>query len=65
MKKSLLVTFGAILFLPLGLVAQEDGTDEAPPPLSDVWLVVPKAGMEAEFTAAAAAEVAAQAEAGS
>jgi len=65
MKKSLLIAFSAVLLLPLGLVAQEDGADEAPQPLSDVWMIVPKAGMEAEFTAAAAAEVAAQAEAGS
>jgi len=35
MKKTLLVTFGAILLLPLGLMAQEDGTDEAPGPLSE------------------------------
>jgi len=36
MKKTLLVTFGAILLLPLGLMAQEDGTDEAPGPLSEL-----------------------------
>lgn len=65
MKKSLLIAFSAVLLLPLGLLAQEEGADEAPQPLSDVWIVVPKAGMQAEFTAAAAAEVAAQAEAGS
>jgi len=65
MKRSLMVTFAAILLLPLGLVAQEDGADEAPAPLTDVWMVIPKAGMEAEFAAAAAAEVVAQVEAGS
>jgi len=65
MKRSLVLTFAAILLLPLSLVAQEEGADEAPAPLSEVWMVIPKAGMDAEFAAAAAAEVAAQAEAGS
>jgi len=65
MKRTLMITISAVLLLPLGLVAQEDGADEAPQPLSDVWMVVPKAGMGAEFAAAAAAEITAQAEAGS
>ncbi len=64
MKKSLFVAFASVLLLPLSLVAQEEGADEAPPPLSDIWMMVPKAGMEAEFDAAIATEIAWRAEAG-
>jgi len=64
MKKPLLITFIAALLMPLGLLAQEEGEDDAPAPLSSVWFMVPKKGMEAEFAAAAAAEVASRAEKG-
>lgn len=42
----------AILALPLALTAQEEGADDAPAPLSDVWMIVVKSGMQAEFDAA-------------
>lgn len=45
----------AVLALPLSLVAQDDA--EAPPPLSDVWMMVVKPGMMAEFNAAMAAHM--------
>ncbi|MDJ0906739.1 MAG: hypothetical protein QNI96_12015 [Woeseiaceae bacterium] len=41
----------ALLALPLGALADGHEGDEQPP-LSDVWIIVPKAGMEAEFNAA-------------
>lgn len=45
----------AILALPLALTAQEEeGAEEAPAPLSDVWMIVVKPGMQAEFDAAMA-----------
>jgi hypothetical protein len=43
-----------VLLLPLGLLAQED---EAPPPLSDVWIMVVKPGMNDEFDEAMAAHM--------
>lgn len=46
----------AIVTIPLGLSAQEDPGD-APPPLSDVWVMVVKPGMNAEFDAAMAAHI--------
>jgi hypothetical protein len=61
MKKPLLITFIAVLMMPLGLVAQEEGADEAPPPLTSTWTLLPKKGMEAEFAEAAAAEIKARA----
>jgi len=64
MKKPLLITFIAALLMPLGLLAQEEGEDDTPAPLHSVWFMVPKKGMEAEFAAAAAAEVASRAEKG-
>jgi hypothetical protein len=64
MKKPLLITFIAVLMMPLGLVAQEEGADEAPPPLTSTWTLLPKKGMEAEFAEAAAAEIKARAEKG-
>jgi len=64
MKKPLLITFLAALMLPLGLIAQEEGADAAPPPLSSVWIIVPKNGMDAEFATAAAAEIKARADKG-
>lgn len=64
MKKPLLITFVAALLLPLGVLAQEEGEDDTPAPLSSVWFIVPKNGMEAEFAEAAAAEIAARADKG-
>ena len=64
MKKPLIITFVAALLLPLGLLAQEEGEDDAPAPLSSVWFIIPKQGMEAEFAVAAAAEITARVAAG-
>jgi hypothetical protein len=64
MKKPLLITFIAALLMPMGLLAQEEGEGEAPAPLTSVWFIVPKKGMEAEFAEAAAAEIVARAEKG-
>ena len=60
MKKSTVV-LGAIgsiaLLLPLSLIADHhEEAEAAPPTLSDVWIVVPKAGMEDEFFAGIAAD---------
>ena len=56
-RTSFLVSLAGIaaLTLPLSLVAQEDG--DAPPPLSDVWVMVVKPGMMAEFNEAMATHV--------
>ncbi len=43
----------AVLALPLSLIAQEEEAD-APDPLSDVWMMIVKPGMEAEFNEAMA-----------
>lgn len=43
----------AVMALPLSLIAQEDDA-EAPESLSDVWMVVVKPGMEAQFDEAMA-----------
>jgi hypothetical protein len=45
----------AALMLPLSLIAQDEDADaEAPAPLSDVWIVVVKPGMETQFNEAMA-----------
>ncbi len=41
----------AVLALPLSLIAQEEEAD-APDPLSDVWMMIVKPGMEAQFNEA-------------
>ena len=54
MKKTTLLTSlisTIALIAPFGALAQDDAEGATPPPLSDVWMVVPKAGMEAEFFA--------------
>jgi hypothetical protein len=51
----------ALFIVPLTAFAQED---EAMGELADVWIMVPKAGMEAQFSAAAAAHIKFRAEAG-
>ena len=43
----------AVLALPLSLIAQEEDA-EAPDPVSDVWMMVVKPGMEAQFDEAMA-----------
>ena len=52
----------AALIVPLSVTSQEE--DAPPGALFDVWMVVPKADMQAEFTAAAAAHAKFRAEAG-
>lgn len=47
-RKALLTGIVALLALPLGVLADEHEAEEQPS-LSDVWIVVPKAGMETEF----------------
>ena len=56
MKKLIVLGFMAAFMLPIGAVAQE--SEGPPPPLTDVWMVVPKAGMAQEFEAAIAAHMA-------
>ena len=63
MKKVSFWVSAAALLVPLGALADAH-EEEAQPALSDVWFVIPKAGMEAEFMEAAAAEMAKRAEMG-
>lgn len=63
MKKVSFFISVAALLLPVGALADAH-EEEVQPPLSDVWMVVPKHGMEAEFAEAAAAHMAFRAEAG-
>jgi hypothetical protein len=63
MKKSSFITSilgTALLLIPLSLFAQDDERAS----LSDVWYVMPKAGMVAEFEAAAKAHIAFRRDAG-
>ena len=63
MKKTSLITSffaSALLLVPLGVFAQDDERAA----LSDVWYVVPKSGMMAEFEAAAKAHIAFRRDAG-
>ncbi len=57
-KSSLIVSIAAMagLILPLSLLAQDE--EEGQGPLADVWFVVPKRGMEAQFSEAMAAHIA-------
>jgi hypothetical protein len=58
MKKTSIIVgmiCSAALIVPLSVTSQEE---EAPPgPLSDVWLIVPKAGMDVQFAEAVAAHM--------
>lgn len=66
MKKLAVITgfIGVVaLIAPLSLFADE-AEEAAPPPLSDVWIVVPKIGMEGQFQDAVAAEAKARTELG-
>ena len=64
MKKSFWIAVIAALVLPLGAVADHHEAAEQPAPLTDVWLMVPKRGMEADFTAAVAKHMAFRVKAG-
>lgn len=61
MKKSTFVTSIAALLFAAGTLAQETGST---PPLSDVWVVAPKAGMTEEFEKAVAGHMAFRADNG-
>ena len=64
MKKCTWIAFVAALVLPLAAPAEHHEEPEQPAPLSDVWLLVPKQGMAAEFTEAAKKHMAFRAKAG-
>lgn len=66
MKKTAVITSfiaGIALIAPLSLFAAED-EEAAPPPLTEVWIVVPKAGMENQFHRAVEADKAFREKAG-
>jgi hypothetical protein len=65
-KLSFLACIAAIaaLTLPYSAFSQEDEEAEAPGPLSDLWMVVVKPGMDAEFAEAMAAHIKFRADAG-
>ena len=64
MKKSFWIAVIAALVLPLGAVADHHEAAEQQPPLTDVWLMVPKRGMEADFSQAVAKHMAFRVKAG-
>lgn len=64
MKKSFWIAVIAALILPIGAFADSHEGAEQPAPLTDVWWVVPKKGMEAEFTEAAKKHMAFRSKAG-
>ena len=61
MKRLSILGFIAALIVPISVVADEH---EAPPPLTDVWMAVPKADMAQEFEAAVAKHMAFRADNG-
>ncbi|MFZ9052780.1 MAG: hypothetical protein ACO22K_07160 [Woeseiaceae bacterium] len=61
MRRFSLLAGIAVLLLPFGLLAEDH--EEAPGSLTDVWLMVPKKGMETEFETAVKAHMAFRAEA--
>lgn len=67
MKKSSVIT-GLIciasLALPVSVFAEENEEEAAPPALAEVWIIVPKTGMEAQFSEALAADKALRAKVG-
>ena len=63
MKRVSIIVSIAALLLPFGALADEHEAEQ-PGPLSDVWIVVPKKGMESEFAAAVTKHMAFRAEAG-
>lgn len=64
MKKYTWIAVFAALVLPLGALADHHEEPEQPAPLTDAWLLVPKAGMDAKFTEAAKKHMAFRAKAG-
>lgn len=59
-RTSYLVSLASVvaLMVPLSAIAQdEDAAEESPPPLTDVWMMVVKQGMAAEFNEAMAAHM--------
>ncbi|MDH3612068.1 MAG: hypothetical protein OEU90_08595 [Gammaproteobacteria bacterium] len=60
MKKCSFIVSVVALILPLGVLA--DSHEEELPSLSDVWIMVPKQGMEGQFESAIQAHMAARAE---
>jgi hypothetical protein len=64
MKRNTWIAVFAALVLPLGALADHHEEPEQPPPLTDVWLMAPKAGMDAKFTEAAKKHMAFRAKAG-
>ena len=63
MKKVSFIVSVAALLLPVGAFADAHEEDK-PGPLTELWIVVPKQGMEEEFTAAATEHMAFRADAG-
>lgn len=64
MKKCTWIAVFAMFVLPLGALADSHEKAEMPGPLTDVWIVAPKAGMGDEFTNAAKKHMAFRAKAG-
>ncbi len=64
MKKMTWIAVLAAMVLPLGAFADQHEEAEQPAPLTDVWMIVPKAGMDAKFTEAAKKHMAFRAKAG-
>lgn len=64
MKKFTWIAVYAALLLPLGVLADSHETPEQPGQLTDVWMIVPKQGMQAEFTEAAKTHMAWRAKVG-
>ena len=67
MQKTLSITSliaAATLLLPLSLSAEHHEEAATPPPLTDVWIVVPKQGMEGKFRDAVIADNAYRTKAG-
>ncbi|MDH3491710.1 MAG: hypothetical protein OEM20_06855 [Gammaproteobacteria bacterium] len=64
MKKITWIAVFAAMVLPLGAFADQHVEAEQPAPLTDVWMIVPKAGMDAKFTEAAKKHMAFRAKAG-
>lgn len=64
MKRCTWIAVFAAMVFPLGALADHHEEQEQPAPLTDVWLMVPKQGMQAEFTEAAKKHMAFRAEAG-
>lgn len=64
MKKYTWIAILAALVLPLGALAEQHEAPEQPGPLTDVWWIAVKGGMDAKFTEAAKKHLAFRAKAG-